>query len=67
MRDQDLEQAKSLLKQAGKEGVTVTLTAAPVGAGAIESVQVVAQNAKAAGFNVKLRQVDAGTYFGPTT
>ena len=65
VRNQDLEQAKSLLKQAGKEGVTVTLTAAPVGAGAIESVQVVAQNAKAAGFNVKLRQVDAGTYFGP--
>jgi peptide/nickel transport system substrate-binding protein len=65
VRNQDLEQAKSLLKQAGKEGVSVTLTAAPVGAGAIESVQVIAQNAKAAGFNVNLRQVDAGTYFGP--
>jgi peptide/nickel transport system substrate-binding protein len=65
VRDQDLEQAKSLLKQAGKEGVAVTLTAAPVGAGALESVQVVAQNAKAAGFNLKIRQVDGGTYYGP--
>jgi peptide/nickel transport system substrate-binding protein len=65
VRNQDLEQAKSLLKQAGKQGAAVTMTAAPVGAGAIEAVQVLAQNAKAAGFNFNLRQIDAGTYFGP--
>ena len=64
-RQQDLEQAKSLLKQAGREGLTATLTTAPVGAGALESTQVFAENAKDAGMNIRLRQVDLGTMYGP--
>jgi peptide/nickel transport system substrate-binding protein len=65
VRNQDIQQAKSLLKQAGKEGLTVTLTAANVAAGAVEQCQVLARSAAAAGINVKLRQIDPGTYFGP--
>ena len=65
VRNQDLSQAKFLLKQAGKEGVTVTMTTADIGPGSLECCQVLAQNAKAAGFNFVLREVDSGTMFGP--
>lgn len=64
VRNQDVEQAKSLLKQAGKENLKVTMVVAPVGAGATEQAQVVAQSAKAAGINIQIQQVDGGTYYG---
>ena len=63
-REQDLEQAKSLLKQAGREGLTVELVTAPVFQGIVEAAQVFAQQAKGAGVNVKLRKVDSGTFYG---
>ena len=63
-RKQDLEQAKSLLKQAGRENLTVELTTAPVFQGIVEAAQVFAQQAKDAGVNVKVRKVDSGTFYG---
>jgi peptide/nickel transport system substrate-binding protein len=63
-RQQDLEQAKSLLKQAGREGLTVELVTAPVFQGIVEAAQVFAEQAKGAGVNVKLRKVDSGTFYG---
>ena len=63
-REQDLEQAKSLLKQAGKEGLTVELVTAPVFQGIVEAAQVFTEQAKGAGVNVKLRKVDSGTFYG---
>jgi peptide/nickel transport system substrate-binding protein len=63
-RKQDLEQAKSLLKQAGREGLNVELVTAPVFQGIVEAAQVFAQQAKGAGVNVKLRKVDSGTFYG---
>jgi peptide/nickel transport system substrate-binding protein len=63
-RNQDLEQAKSLLKQAGRENLTVELVTAPVFQGIVEAAQVFAQQAKGAGVNVKLRKVDSGTFYG---
>jgi peptide/nickel transport system substrate-binding protein len=63
-RKQDLEQAKSLLKQAGREGLSVELVTAPVFQGIVEAAQVFAQQAKGAGVNVKLRKVDSGTFYG---
>jgi peptide/nickel transport system substrate-binding protein len=63
-RKQDLEQAKSLLKQAGRENLTVELVTAPVFQGIVEAAQVFAQQAKGAGVNVKLRKVDSGTFYG---
>jgi peptide/nickel transport system substrate-binding protein len=65
VRNQDIEQAKSLLKRAGKEGLTVTLTVADVAPGAVAQCQAFARSVAAAGINIKLRQVDPGTYFGP--
>jgi peptide/nickel transport system substrate-binding protein len=64
-RQQDLEQAKSLLKQAGQEGLTVELVTAPVFQGIVEAAQVFAQQAKGAGVNVKIRKVDSGTFYDP--
>jgi peptide/nickel transport system substrate-binding protein len=63
-RHQDLEQAKSLLKQAGHENLTVELVTADVFQGIVEAAQVFAQQAKGAGVNVKLRKVDSGTFYG---
>jgi peptide/nickel transport system substrate-binding protein len=63
-RKQDLEQAKSLLKSAGKEGLTVELVTSPVFNGVVEAAQVFAEQAKGAGVNVKVRKVDTGTFYG---
>jgi peptide/nickel transport system substrate-binding protein len=63
-REQDLEQAKSLLKQAGREGLSVELVTAPVFQGIVEAAQVFAQQAKGAGVDVKVRKVDSGTFYG---
>lgn len=64
-RHQDLEQAKSLLKQAGRSGLTVQLTTAPFASGIVEAAQVFAQQAKGAGVNVQVRKVNQATYWGP--
>jgi peptide/nickel transport system substrate-binding protein len=63
-RKQDLEQAKSLLKQAGRENLSVELTTAPVFAGVVEAAQVFAEQAKGAGVTVKVRKTDTGTFYG---
>jgi peptide/nickel transport system substrate-binding protein len=64
-REQDIEQAKSLLKQAGKSGLTVPLAVSPgVSPGVTETAQVLAQQAKAAGVTININNLaDAATYF----
>ncbi len=64
-RSQDLEQAKSLLKQAGHSGLSVQLVTAPVFQGVVQAAEVFAQQASGAGVKVSLRQVDTGTFYGP--
>ncbi len=64
-RQQDIEQAKALLKQAGHEGLTTTFITAPMGQGAVQSAQVLAQQAKAAGVTINLREVTVTDFFGP--
>ncbi|MDO8212618.1 ABC transporter substrate-binding protein [Conexibacter sp. CPCC 206217] len=64
-RTQDLEQARALLKQAGREGLSIEFVTAPVFQGAVEQAQVFAQQAKGAGVDVKLRKVDSSTFYGP--
>lgn len=63
-RQQDLEQAKSLLKQAGQEGLSVELVTADVFQGIVQAAQVFAEQAKGAGVKVKVRKVDSGTFYG---
>jgi len=64
-REQDLEQAKFLLKQAGQEGLTVELVTADIAMGVVNSAQVFAEQAKGAGVNVQLRKTTVTDFFGP--
>jgi peptide/nickel transport system substrate-binding protein len=64
-REQDIEQAKSLLKAAGREGLTVELVTADIAMGVVNSAQVFAQQAEAAGVTVNLRKTTVTDFFGP--
>lgn len=61
----DIQQAKFLLKKAGQEGLTVTLTTSAVATGTIAMATVLAAQAKAAGVTIKLNNVPPGVFFGP--
>jgi len=63
-RKQDLAKARELLRQAGKENLTVELVTASVAAGLVEAAQVFATQAKAAGVTVNVRKVDSGEFYG---
>lgn len=56
-RVQDLEKAKFLLKQAGHEGLTVSLATGPGTYGWLESAQVLKQQAAGAGVNVAINNL----------
>jgi len=61
-REQDIEQAKSLLKNAGYEGLTITLNTSAQNGGMVNSAQVYAEQAKAAGVTVNINIQDAATW-----
>lgn len=63
-REQDLDQAKALLAQAGQSDLTVELVTAPFYLGVVEAAQVFAEQAKGAGVNVKVRKLNQANYFG---
>ena len=64
-REQDIEQAKFLLKQAGHEGLTVQLVTSDIAGGAVNCAEVLAQQAKAAGVTINLNKLPSSTFFGP--
>jgi peptide/nickel transport system substrate-binding protein len=64
-RHQDIEQAKSLLKSAGHENLTVTLISAPVAQGSTQAAQVFAQQASAAGVTVNIKSIPVSEQYGP--
>jgi peptide/nickel transport system substrate-binding protein len=64
-RKQDIPKAKKLLAEAGyPDGLEVELVTAPIQSGTVEAAQVFAQQAADAGITVKIRKVDATTFFG---
>jgi peptide/nickel transport system substrate-binding protein len=64
-RAQDLEQAKSLLQQAGQSGLTVKLvTSTSVASDAPAMATVFAQQAKGAGIDVKVDNVTGDVFWG---
>jgi peptide/nickel transport system substrate-binding protein len=65
-RQQDLPQATSLLKSAGRQGLQVELvTSSGIGAGAVEAARLFATQARGAGLDVRVREVGGGTFYGP--
>ena len=63
-RHQNIAQAKSLLKAAGHDGLTIDLQSTAGALGMNEGAQVFAQQAKAAGVNVNVKILDSGTFYG---
>jgi peptide/nickel transport system substrate-binding protein len=62
-RKQDIERAKSLLKAAGKEGLSVDLQTTNGALGMNEGAQVFAQQAKAAGVTINVKILDSGAFY----
>ena len=63
-RAQDIDKAKSLLAEAGQEGLEIDLQTTNGGTGMVESAKVFAQQAKAAGVKVNVKVLDSGTFYG---
>ena len=62
-REQDLEQAKALLAQAGKENLEVTLHTSDIVPGFVESATLFAEQAREAGVTVNVKKEAANAYF----
>ena len=63
----DIEQAKSLLKQAGYDNnltVELTTSAEALGGDEVAAAQVFAEQAKAAGVTVNIKKTDSATFYG---
>jgi peptide/nickel transport system substrate-binding protein len=66
-RVQDLEQAKSLLKQAGYDNnltVELVTSAEALGGDEVSAAQVFAEQAKGAGVTVNVKKTDSATFYG---
>jgi peptide/nickel transport system substrate-binding protein len=63
-RQQDIAQAKHLLKKAGQENLTVQLVTSPVATGTVAMATVLQQQGKAAGVTINLKTVEPATFFG---
>ncbi len=63
-RSQDLDQARSLLRQAGEDDLRVQLVTGPVYQGIVKGARTLARQAKAAGVTIDVREVDSGTFYG---
>lgn len=61
-RIHDIAQAKSLLRSAGRENLSVELVSNPAGTPA---ALVFAEQAKAAGIGIRVKKVDAATFYSP--
>ena len=63
-RHQDIDQAKSLLKAAGKSDLELEIVTADITSTLVASAQVYAQQASAAGLKVNVRKIDPSSFFG---
>lgn len=61
----DIQQAKFLLKKAGQESLTVSLTTSAVATGTVAMATVLVAQAKVAGVTINLNNVPSSVFFGP--
>jgi peptide/nickel transport system substrate-binding protein len=67
-RDQDIEQARSLLREAGQEGLKLTFqTSGGAAPGFNEAAALLQEQARSAGMDIKLQSEDPGQYFNAST
>lgn len=64
-RTHDPERARSLLKQAGHENLTIQLVTADIAQGSTDMAQVFAQQAASANIKVNLRKTTVTEFYGP--
>lgn len=62
-REQNLEEAAALLRQAGKENLKVTLHTSDIVPGFVEAATLFAQQAQGAGVTVEVKREPANAYF----
>jgi peptide/nickel transport system substrate-binding protein len=62
-RDQDIEQARALLADAGQENLEVTLHTSEIVPGFVEAATLFAEMAKEAGVTVNVKKEDPNAYF----
>jgi peptide/nickel transport system substrate-binding protein len=65
-REQDIEKAKSLLKAAGQANMKVELSTSDIFPGFVGAATLFAEQAKAAGVTVNLKNVPANSYYNPS-
>lgn len=61
-REQNIEEAKRLLAEAGKSDLTVEMVTVNGTAGMVECAQVFAEQAKAAGVTINVKNMEVGAY-----
>ena len=64
-REQDLGEARRLLRQAGRQNLSVDLVTSDLAQGTISAAQVLAQQAQAAGVTINLRTITVTEFYGP--
>lgn len=64
-REQDIDQAKSLLRQAGHQDLSIQLVTSDIAQGVTNMAQLFAQDAAKAGVKVNLRQITVTEFYGP--
>ncbi len=62
-REQDIEEARALLAEAGQENLEVTLHTSDIVPGFVEAATLFAEMAKEAGVTVKIKKEDPNAYF----
>jgi peptide/nickel transport system substrate-binding protein len=65
-RTHDLDRAKSLVRKAGADGLSVTLNTSTAAAGLVEAATVFADQARQAGLNVEVVQGNKDTFWADT-
>jgi peptide/nickel transport system substrate-binding protein len=64
-REQDIGQAKSLLKKAGRADLAVQLVTSAIATGTTAMARALAQQARAAGVTIHVKNISPGQFFSP--